>query len=135
MSEKTQLGDLQLAIMRRLWEQGEATVVKVHAALQADRPLALTTIATMLKKMEHKGVVTHRSEGRQFIYRPAVAEAEVHRSMVSKLVDGLFAGNATALVSHLLSESEIETDELDELKAMIARHENQHVKSARKNQK
>ena len=48
---------------------------------------ALTTIATMLTKMEKKGVVAHRSEGRQFIYYPEVSEADVHRTMVADLTD------------------------------------------------
>ena len=66
MSRQT-LGDLQHAIMAVLWERGEATTADVHEALQAERGLALTTIATMLRKMEDKGVVAHRAEGRQYI--------------------------------------------------------------------
>jgi len=117
------LGDLQLAIMRVLWEDHEATVAQVHAALQAERGLALTTIATMLTKMEKRGLVEHRTEGRQFIYRPVVDALDVHRSMVSELTNRLFGGSVTALVSHLLSEQEIDPSELDELKALISTHE------------
>ena len=90
---KATLGDLQHAIMRVLWARGEATSTEVHAALRAERGLAPTTIATMLRKMEDKGVVAHRSEGRQFVYRAAVSEGEVRRSMVGEVVDRLFAGN------------------------------------------
>ena len=61
------LGDLQLAIMRVLWNHDEATVAEVHEALEPERGLALTTIATMLTKMEKKGVVEHRAEGRRGI--------------------------------------------------------------------
>jgi len=61
------LGELQHAIMTVLWERGEATTGDVHEALRAERGLAFTTIATMLRKMEDKGVVTHRAEGRQFV--------------------------------------------------------------------
>ena len=64
---KQSLGDLQHAIMRILWSAGEATSAQVHAALLVERGLAPTTIATMLRKMEQKGVVTHRAVGRQFI--------------------------------------------------------------------
>src|SRR5262245_33390293 len=96
------LGDLQLAIMRVLWELGEATVTDVHQALLEDRGLAPTTIATMLKKMEDKGVVLHRAEGRRFIYRPTMTEDQVTRSMVTDLTERLFAGNAMALVTHLI---------------------------------
>ena len=76
MPNPTQLGDLQLAIMRVLWTRREGTVAEVHLALE-ERQLALTTIATMLSKMEKKGVVSHRNEGRQYVYAPVVSEAEV----------------------------------------------------------
>ena len=119
MSNHHSLGDLQLAIMRVLWEAGDATVAQVHSVLQAERGLALTTIATMLTKMERKGVVDHRTEGRQFIYHAMVSEAEVHRSMVSDLTERLFAGNTAALVNHLLTEQEIDRSELDEIRRLI----------------
>ena len=67
------LGKLQLAIMRVLWSDGESTVAEVHRALEPSHGLAPTTIATMLKKMEAKGVVSHRTEGRRFIYGPTVS--------------------------------------------------------------
>ncbi|KAA3608122.1 MAG: BlaI/MecI/CopY family transcriptional regulator [Planctomycetota bacterium] len=120
-----QLGDLQFAIMRVLWERREATASEVHAALLAERGLAPTTIATMLKKMEAKGVVDHRTEGRRFIYRPLVQEREVRRSMVRDLVSRLFQGDATALVNHLVTEKELDREEWLRLKAMLQEGEDQ----------
>lgn len=117
------LGDLQLAIMRVLWTRGEAAAAEVHSALEQERGLAPTTIATMLRKMEDKGVVTHRAEGRRFLYRPTVSEPEVKRSMVSELTSMLFRGNPAALVSHLIAEHEIDSDELAELQALLAETE------------
>jgi BlaI family transcriptional regulator, penicillinase repressor len=117
------LGDLQLAIMRSLWRREEATVAEVHEDLEAERGLALTTIATMLVKLEKKGVVEHRPDGRRFIYRPRVDLGQVRRSMVADLTSQLFRGDVTALVNHLLSEHEIEADELSRLKALIAARE------------
>lgn len=114
------LGDLQLAIMRVLWSRGEATVAEVHEALEPERGLALTTIATMLTKMEKKGVVEHRAEGRRFIYQPLVSEDQVRHSMVADLTSQLFRGDVTALVNHLLSEHEIDARELAQLRELIA---------------
>ena len=119
MDKSRHLGELQFAIMRVLWERREATVAQVHEALADDGGRALTTIATMLSKMEKKGVVTHRAEGRQFIYAPTVTEAEVHRSMVADLTQRLFQGDTSALVSHLIAEQEIEPDELERLRELI----------------
>jgi BlaI family transcriptional regulator, penicillinase repressor len=123
MDESHHLGDLQLAIMRVLWSRDEATVADVHEALEPERGLALTTIATMLAKMEKKGVVDHRADGRRFIYRPTVSEGLVRRSMVSDLTSQLFRGDALALVNHLLSEHEIDGQELNQLRKLIAAKE------------
>ena len=117
------LGDLQLAIMRVLWKQGEASVAEVHQPLHEERGLATTTIATMLVKMEHKGVVSHRVDGRRYIYRPIASESQVRRTMVGEITDRLFHGNPAALVSHLLEEHEVDQEQLEELRALIANHE------------
>jgi BlaI family penicillinase repressor len=120
METSHHLGDLQLAIMRVLWNRGEATVAEVHEALEPERGLALTTIATMLTKMEKKGVVDHHADGRRFIYRPLVSESQVRRSMVADLTSQLFRGDVTALVNHLLSEHEIDERELAQLRDLIS---------------
>jgi predicted transcriptional regulator len=120
MRSKARLGDLQSAMMRVLWSRGEATAAEVHEALVGERGLAPTTIATMLRKMEDKGVVRHRVQGRQFVFVPTVSETEVRRSMVADIVFRLFAGDHAALVSHLLSEHEISRDELDEIRALLS---------------
>ena len=115
----SRLGDLQLAIMRVLWECGEASAAHVHRTLHPHRGLALTTIATMLRKMETKGVVEHRRDGRQFLYRPLVREDEVNRSMVGDLVERLFAGDALELVNHLVAEGDIDLAELEQLRKSL----------------
>ena len=121
------LGKLQLAIMRVLWRRGEAAVTDVHEELEAERGLAPTTVATMLAKLEHKGAVCHRIEGRRFIYRPLVNEDQVRRSMVGELTSQLFHGDVAALVNHLLSEHSIEAGELAELRTLIAARESGRV--------
>ena len=123
MKRSHSLGDLQLAIMRILWRRSEATVAEVHAFLKEERGLAPTTVATMLVKMEKKGVVDHRTDGRKFVYRATVTEGEVRQSMVGELTDRLFAGNPTALVTHLMAEHEIDETELEQLRKLIEQHE------------
>lgn len=120
MPEPMTLGDLQLAIMRILWSRGAVSVAEVHEALLEERGLAPTTIATMLVKLEKKGAVTHRVDGRKFLYEPAVSEGAVRRSMVEELTQRLFDGQAAALVSHLLAEQRISRDEVDELRRLLA---------------
>jgi predicted transcriptional regulator len=108
MSTPTRAGERQLAILRVLWRSAEATVNQVHVALARERPQATTTpgtIGTMLQKMEAKGLVRHRRDGRRYIYSAAVREEELRRSMVSDLVRQLFAGDAAGLVGHLVREA------------------------------
>ena len=120
MKRKRQLGDLQLAIMRVLWERGEAAATEVHKALFEERGLAVTTIKTMLRKLEEYGCVDHRTNGRQFIYRPAIAEMDVRKGMVADLVQRMFSGDSTALLNHLVQSGEINVEELDDLKAIVS---------------
>ena len=116
------LGDLQLAILRTLWDRGEAAVADVHDTL-SDRGLALTTIATMLRKMEDRDLVAHRENGRQFLYRAKVDPALVQKNLVGDLVARLFDGDSLALVNHLLRAGEIELSELDELRERVVEAE------------
>lgn len=122
MATLTQLGDLQLAILQVLWERSEATVAEVHQALLEERGLAPTTIATMLTKMERKGMVAHREEGRRFVYRPEMSEVKVQRTMLRDLTARVFEGDVTALVSRLLDSEEIDREELAAIRQMIEEH-------------
>lgn len=106
--------------MKVLWERQEATVADVHAALPVETALAYTTVATMLRKMETRGLVKHRSEGRSFVYRAVVAADAVTRSMADHFVDRLFEGSLTDVVSHLLTTREVSRAELTQLERLIA---------------
>ena len=120
----TSLTDLQLAIMRILWDRAEATVLDVQNRLRPERDLAQTTIATLLSRLEKRGVVEHRLDGRQFVYRPLITEQDVRGSMVSELTEQLFNGSSAALMSHLLRSRDMNAGDLDRVKRMIAEAEN-----------
>lgn len=126
MKKPLRLGDLQVAILRVLWDESEATVARVTEALAGKRR-APTTIATMLSKMERRGLVEHRVEGRQFVYRPRLSESEVTHTLVADLTARLFEGDVSALVSHLLRSEEIDRDELVRLRAMIVEREREEA--------
>src|SRR5262245_41453587 len=114
------LGNLQLRIMRVLWERSAAGVAEVHEALGPGAGLAYTTVATMLRKMEARGLVRPHAEGRRFIYRAAVSPDAVSRSMAGDLLERLFEGSLAGLLSHLLATREVSPDELRELERLIA---------------
>jgi len=114
------LGDLQLRIMKILWAREEATVADVFDELGKGADLAYTTVSTMLRKMEARGLIVHRTEGRSFVYRAKVASEAVSRSMIDHLVDRMFEGNLTAAVNHLLTTREVSREELKALEQLIA---------------
>lgn len=116
---KTQLSELQLAVMRALWRRGEATTAEVVADLAAERGLAHTTVATLLTRLEKRGAVAQRRDGRSFIYRARLSETEVQRSMVAGLVAALFAGDSAALVAHLVREDEVTPGDLAAIRARL----------------
>jgi predicted transcriptional regulator len=111
------LGDLQLSIMQVLWNRGASSVSQVHRAL--GEPLAYTTVATMLRKMEQRGLLRHREVGRRFIYEARVSADRVSRSMADRLIDRLYQGSLTRAVSHLLETRDVDAAELEDLERMI----------------
>ena len=119
MGQNDQLGDLQLAIMRVLWDHGESSVIDVYEALRDTRGIAPTTVSTMLVGLEKRGVVVRRREGRKFFYKPVVGESETKRRLVDELVDRVFLGDTRALLSHLVGESGVSAEELDLLRKQI----------------
>lgn len=119
------LAGRQLAIMRILWDRHEATVAEVQKALGAD--LAYSTIATVISRMEKKGLVTHRTEGRVFYYSAAVSEDGAGRSVVGELVERIFGGSPSELVSHLLESEKVDAAELDRIKQLVQQHESRRT--------
>jgi predicted transcriptional regulator len=119
MPDRHELTELQLAILRLLWDRGDATVAAIWESLYAERGLAQTTVATLVARLQRRGIVARRTRDRQFVYRATITEADVQHSMVSELTERLFAGDPAALVSHLISASDMSPGDLARVKRMI----------------
>ena len=115
------LSELQIALVRVLWRQGEASVADIARVLGEERGLKHTTVATLLTRLEKRGVVEQHREGRQLIYRALVSEPQVRRSMVADLVGSLFGGDSRELVAHLVRESDLAPGDLENLRKRLAR--------------
>lgn len=116
-----QVTDLQLHVLRVLWQTAEGTVADVHLALSDDRGLAITTVATLLSRLEKRGLVAHRTEGRRHVYRALVSEPQVRTALLDSVTDGLFGGDVTALVSHLLQDRDVEPGDLVAVQEILQR--------------
>jgi len=128
---KRVLSGLQLAIMEVLWNAGEATVGDVQEALAGSRPLAQSTIATVLSRLERKRVVAYRTERRQYVYRPLLSAAEARGSALAEVADGVFGGDLPGLVSALLSSRDVDAGDLDRVRALIEAKERELAEARR----
>lgn len=133
--KKAQLSEIQLDVMRALWQTGQATTAAVHEQMGKPRSLAYTTVATLLHRLEKRGLIRSWKEGRERVFEPLVTEAEITRRMVSDLVSKLFRGDSQALVSHLVRESELDDGDLETVRRMLAdakRSSNRNATSGKK---
>ena len=119
MATSPRLGKVQLEIMRVLWRRGAATAREITDELSRDKPIAHSTVQTLLRKLEAKGAVTHEMENRTFVFRPVHEESEVTTSATRELLARLFQGSVSGLVAHLLANEKISRDEMQRLRQLI----------------
>ncbi len=105
--------------MKILWRRGESAVNDLVAAMPEGEELAYNSVLTTIRILEQKGYVDHRQEGRAFVYRPCVAEAEASRSEVKHLMSRFFGNSREQLLLSLLGDGEISAEELQRLKEAI----------------
>src|SRR5262245_60161050 len=109
----------ELAILKVLWDRGEASVREVYEALRDDIPIVQNTVQAFLRTMEAKGLVAHRAEGRTFIYRPARAKNQTSRRLLSGILDKVFDGAIDQLVESALSLRAATPEELERLRELV----------------
>ena len=103
----TTLTPQELAIMKVVWRLDTATVRAVYEALRERRPIAYTTVMTMMKILEEKGYLTKVRVERAFVYRPARPRQQVVGAMVRDFVDRVFAGAPDSLLLHLARDNKL----------------------------
>ena len=113
------LTDGELRLMRVLWDKGQATVGEVVDALRTRPKPAYNTVLTLLRIMEKKGYVSHRKDGRAFIFLPRVERADASRSALRTLVNRFFEGSPQLLVLNLLEDSQLSPEALQQLRKRI----------------
>ena len=111
----------ELEILKVLWDREEATVREVYEALSRELPIVQNTVQAFLRTMEDKRLVTHRIEGRTFIYRPVPQREQTARHLVSRLLDRAFDGALDQLVQSAFSVRPPTPEELAGLEALIAK--------------
>jgi BlaI family transcriptional regulator, penicillinase repressor len=111
------LTPLELEIMHVLWEQGPANVQAVQQELK--RPLAYTTVQTMLNILHRKGKVKRALKDRAYFYTPAVSRSHVTRQHIGDIIDRLFGGSAESLVMSLVETKHLTPKKLARLQQLL----------------
>lgn len=118
-ARKAQLTPLELEIMNVLWEHGPASVQEVQKRVRASKPLAYTTVQTMLNILVRKRRAKRTLVDRAYRYRAAVSREQTAGSTLRDLVDRMFGGSAEALVMSLVETSQLTPETLRRLHEML----------------
>jgi BlaI family transcriptional regulator, penicillinase repressor len=114
--------ELELEILKVLWEQPPLPVREVRERLEhAGRPLAHTSVITMLNIMHRKGYLRRKKDGKAFLFSPRVGRDQVAGGIVGDLLSRVFDGSASAMVLNLLETADLDSEELSELRRLITR--------------
>ena len=117
-SKRPAMSPAETEILRLVWQIPEATVQQVYEALPGNRKVTYVTVATLLRRLEEKGYLKHRMQGKAFVYAPAAKKEDVIRRTISDLVERLFGGNPVPLMQHLAQHSGITDEDIERLKEL-----------------
>jgi BlaI family transcriptional regulator, penicillinase repressor len=119
MAKRRALSKAEMETAKMVWNLGEATVRQVFEAFPAQRGIDFTTVQTYLRRLEAKGYLASKRQGRGLVYRPRVRPEEVIRETINDLVNRLFDGQAVPLLHHLICERSVDEEDIRQLRAMI----------------
>ena len=112
--------DSELDVLKVLWDRSQATVREVLETLRAaGREWSYATVATLLDRLESKGVVASDRSELAFVYRPVITNTEVRQKRVNSLVDKLYQGEPGLLVLHLLKSHPLDAGQAKEVRALL----------------
>ena len=122
-ADDIKLTDAELEIMQVVWDLGKGTVRQVHERLNQQRPLAYTTVMTMMGILEDKGHLTRTKQGRAYLYEPVRPKSQVIAHMVDDFVGKVFEGSARPLVLSLVKDRKLSKRDLEEIARLIRESE------------
>jgi len=123
MDNYSDIGSLQIRVLRILWQRGDGTVHEVLEAFPPDDQPAYTTVLHVLRTLERRGLVAHTKQNRQHRYRPLVDADAVEAGAIHSLLSRMFSGSAQRLVARLLEAAPLDSRELEGIHRLIEAHE------------
>jgi len=120
-TERTPLTEAEWKIMLRLWEHAPQTMMELTRSLEKETAWSKHTVITMLKRMKAKGTVLIDETGPVKLYSPAVSRDRVAREQTQTLISRLFGGKPSLLVSELMERGELDEEEIEALRKLLAK--------------
>ncbi len=113
--------EVELQILRILWEQGPSTARQIHNLLACVRDTNYSTTVKMLAVSREKGLVKRNENATPHIYRAAITRKRAQKRMVDDLIRKVYDGSASSLVLHALSSSAASPEDLDEIHRLLGK--------------
>jgi len=112
------LSPSETEILRLVWQLDKATVQEVCDKLPARRKIAYATVQTLLRRLEKKGYLKHRSRGKAHLFFPAVKREAVIKRSVGDFLQRLFGGDPIPLMQYLAEHGKIDAEDIERLKKL-----------------
>ena len=116
---RVNLSDGEWKLMNRLWDLGSSTITELTAALRAETGWGKHTVITMLSRLEAKGAVAHREDGRARQYYPAVDRSDAARAETESFLSKVYGGSLGLMVSNLVEAKALSEADIAELSAIL----------------
>jgi len=113
------LTDLELEIMQAVWDLAPCTVRAIVSRLSTHRPLAYTSVATMMKILEQKHAVKSEKQDSVHLYNPIIKRKDYENRALKHLTEKIFKATPSSVVMRLLDETKISKEELAEIKKTL----------------
>jgi predicted transcriptional regulator len=122
MSKKAQPSNLEMQVLLVLWARGPLGARQVLEELPDKKERAYTTVLSVMQVMEKKGLLRHETEGNRHIYAPTVKKSEVLGTFLRGMVTNIFGGSAANAMQHLLQDTPVSEEEIQEMRALLNAH-------------
>lgn len=115
------LGETEMEILHHVWSLKRATVAEVKERIELERPVAYTTVMTVMRNLSDKGFLSFEKDGAQYVYSANRQPAEVKQSLLQDLLVKVFRGSPTALIQTLVADESLSAEERERIRSLIDR--------------
>jgi predicted transcriptional regulator len=113
------LGELEVDVLRIVWERKKATVKDVFEVLYEEKRLAYTTVMTVMNRLAVKGILKQDKNKIPYVYKPAISREKMATSIVDQVIGRVLAGNKGPIVSHLVKTGKLAPEQIEELRKFL----------------